>query len=44
MFFKRNKSNITYAKKEGDKALGVLINAPKFYLGAIIIQMKKMEL
>ena len=29
MFFKRNKSNITYAKKEGDKALGVLINAPK---------------
>ncbi|XZH18446.1 FtsK/SpoIIIE domain-containing protein (plasmid) [Clostridium perfringens] len=29
MFFKRNKSNITYAKKEGDKALGVLVNAPK---------------
>lgn len=29
MFFKRNKSNITYAKKEGDKALGVLFNAPK---------------
>ena len=29
MFFKRNKSNITYAKKEGDKALWVLINAPK---------------
>lgn len=29
MLFKRNKSNITYAKKEGDKALGVLINAPK---------------
>ena len=29
MFFKRNKSNITYDKKEGDKALGVLFNAPK---------------
>lgn len=29
MFFKRNKSNITYAKKEGGKALGVLVNAPK---------------
>ncbi|WEV09967.1 ATP-binding protein [Clostridium perfringens] len=29
MFFKRNKSNIIYAKKEGDKALGVLFNAPK---------------
>lgn len=29
MFFKRNKSNIIYAKKEGDKALGVLVNAPK---------------
>ena len=29
MLFKRNKSNITYAKKEGGKALGVLVNAPK---------------
>lgn len=29
MFFKKNKSNITYAKKEGDKALGVLVNTPK---------------
>lgn len=29
MFFKKNKSNITCAKKEGDKALGVLVNTPK---------------
>lgn len=29
MFFKKNNNNVTYAKKEGDKALGVLINAPK---------------
>ncbi|MGM8299661.1 hypothetical protein [Clostridium perfringens] len=29
MFFKKNKSNVTYAKKEGDKALGVLVNTPK---------------
>lgn len=26
MFFKKNKNNETYAKKEGDKALGVLVN------------------
>ncbi|MDT7988967.1 FtsK/SpoIIIE domain-containing protein [Clostridium perfringens] len=26
MFFKKNKNNVTYAKKEGDKALGVLVN------------------
>lgn len=26
MFFKKNKSNVTYAKQEGDKALGVLVN------------------
>lgn len=29
MFFKKNKSNITYAKQEGDKDLGVLVNTPK---------------
>ncbi|XZK28178.1 ATP-binding protein (plasmid) [Clostridium perfringens] len=29
MFFKKNNNNVTYAKKEGDKALGVLFNAPK---------------
>lgn len=29
MFFKKNKSNVTYAKQEGDKALGVLVNTPK---------------
>ena len=29
MFFKKNKNSITYAKKEGDKALGVLVNTPK---------------
>ncbi|ELC8333292.1 AAA family ATPase [Clostridium perfringens] len=29
MFFKKNKSSITYAKKEGDKALGVLVNTLK---------------
>ncbi|MGM8303177.1 FtsK/SpoIIIE domain-containing protein (plasmid) [Clostridium perfringens] len=26
MFFKKNNNNVTYAKKEGDKALGVLVN------------------
>ncbi|XZJ33668.1 hypothetical protein ACSXDC_16515 (plasmid) [Clostridium perfringens] len=29
MFFKKNKSNVTYAKQEGDKDLGVLVNTPK---------------
>ncbi|MDM0612762.1 hypothetical protein QTH09_17265 [Clostridium perfringens] len=30
MFFKKNNNNVTYAKKEGDKALGGLVNkAPK---------------
>ncbi|HAT4296530.1 ATP-binding protein [Clostridium perfringens] len=29
MFFLRNKSNVNYARKEGDKALEVLVNAPK---------------
>lgn len=26
MFFKKNNNNVTYAKKEGDKSLGVLFN------------------
>lgn len=29
MFFKKNNNNVTYAKKEGDKALGILVNVPK---------------
>lgn len=29
MFFKKNKNNVTYAKKEGGKALGILVNVPK---------------
>lgn len=29
MLFLRNKSNVNYARKEGDKALEVLVNAPK---------------
>lgn len=29
MFFKKNKNNVTYAKQEGGKALGILVNVPK---------------
>ena len=29
MFFKKNNNIVTYAKKEGDKALGILVNVPK---------------